>query len=353
MVEHPGLSLGPDHHPTSSIRETLEHTYSRCPLTVAYPAVDAIEALDLPPSRWVDVGGPVHYREWEGPASGPTFICVHGLGGSHLNWAGVAPMLARRGRVLALDLAGFGLTPPRDRGTSVGANWRLLQGFVSSLAPSPVVLVGNSMGGMLSLIQAAHSPETVRSLVLVDAAFPRARAVRGQPSPRVAAVFALYNGGKVAERFVEERVRRLGPEGLVRETFRVCAADPSSIDPILREAHVEMARQRMDFEYAAQAFLSAARSIFRSQVFPSKYRALVQSVGVPALVLHGARDQLIPQASAREAAAGHPDWKLVVFEDLGHIPQMEAPQRWLAEVTGWLDQGEPGRAIGLGATESG
>lgn len=300
--------------------------------------MDAIDALGLPESRWVDVGGPVHYREWEGPPSGPTFVCVHGLGGSHLNWAGVAPGLARRGRVLAMDLAGFGLTPPEERGTSVGANWRLLQGFLAALRLPPVILVGNSMGGMLSLIQAAHSPQTVESLVLVDAAFPRARAVRGQPTPKVAAVFALYSGGRLGEWFVTTRARRLGPEGLIRETFRVCAADPSSIDPDLTAAHIEMARLRMDFDYAAQAFLAAARSIFRSQVAPAKYRMLTRSVGVPALVIHGARDLLVPVASAREAAAEHENWKLVVFEDLGHIPQMEAPARWLATVEGWLDE---------------
>jgi pimeloyl-ACP methyl ester carboxylesterase len=301
--------------------------------------VDAIEALGLPESRWADVGGPVHYREWGGPSSGPTFVCVHGLGGSHLNWAAVAPGLARRGRVIALDLAGFGLTPPEGRGTSVGANWRLLQGFLAELRLPPAILVGNSMGGMLSLIQAAHAPRTVDSLVLVDAAFPRARGVRGRPNPRVAAVFTLYSGGRLVERFVTERVRRLGPEGLVRETLRVCAADPSSIDPLLTEAHVEMARRRMDLDYAAQSFLTAARSIVRSQVYPARYRTLVRSVRAPALVIHGARDQLIPLASAREAAAEHDNWKLVVFEDLGHIPQMEAPTRWLSTVEAWLEEG--------------
>jgi pimeloyl-ACP methyl ester carboxylesterase len=313
--------------------------------TVAYPPVDAIEALGLPESRWVDVGGPVHYREWPGPAAGPVFVCVHGLGGSHLNWASVAPGLARQGRVLAMDLAGFGLTPPEGRGTSVGANWRLLQGFLAALELPPAILVGNSMGGMLSLIQAAHAPQTVDALVLVDAVFPRTRAVRGQPSPRVTAAFALYSGGRVTQRFILDRMRRLGPEGLVRETFRVSAADPSTIDPALTAAQIEMTRQRMDLDYAAQAFLSAARSIFRSQVWPARYRTLVRSVRSPALVIHGVRDQLVNVLSAREASAEHENWDLVVFEDLGHIPQMEAPARWLATVEAWLEQ-RPRRAQG-------
>jgi pimeloyl-ACP methyl ester carboxylesterase len=299
--------------------------------------VDELNELDLPESRWVDVRGPVHYREWPGPDDGPTFVCVHGLGGSLVNWALIAPGLARRGRVLALDLAGFGLTAPEDRGTGVGANWRLLDGFLRSLGLSPVTLVGNSMGGMVSLIQAAHTPSSVDRLILVDAAFPRARSLRGQPAPRVAGAFTLYSSARLGEWFVRVRARKLGPEGLVRETLRVCAPDPTTIDPRLVSALVELTRARQDMEYATRAFLDAARSIYRSQVRPGRYRNLVRAVRQPALVIHGEKDQLIPVAAAREAVADHPNWKLVAFPDLGHIPQMEAPGRWLAAVDGWLD----------------
>ena len=152
----------------------------------------ATEALGLPESRWVDVGGPVHYRAWEGPGDA-TFVLVHGLGGSLVNWALVAPDLARRGQVVALDLAGFGLTPLGTRGSDLAANQRLVDGFLRALDLSPVILIGNSMGGMLSLLQAARAPETVRSLVLVDAAFPRTNRVTSQFDPRVAALFTLYS----------------------------------------------------------------------------------------------------------------------------------------------------------------
>jgi pimeloyl-ACP methyl ester carboxylesterase len=299
-------------------------------------AGDAIAALGLPPGRRVDVGGPVHYREWPGPGSGPTFVMVHGLGGSLLNWAPVAPALAATGRVLALDLAGFGLTPLAGRGASVLANSRLVDAFLATLDLPPVVMVGNSMGGMITLLQAARRPESLEAMVLVDAALPRARAVAAQPSPRVAALFAMYAAGRAGEELVRRRVRRLGPEGLVRETLRISAADPSTLDPGLVAAHVELVRRRAAVDDTMPAFLEAARSIFRSQALPARYRAVVRSVRVPALVLHGALDRLVPVAAAREAVAQHPEWELQVFPDLGHIPQMEAPGRWLEAVTGWL-----------------
>ena len=230
------------------------------------------------------------------------------------------------------------MTPAEANPTGVGANRRLLDGFLRALDVPPAVLVGNSMGGMISLIQAAHAPATVRALVLADAAFPRGRSVSSQPTPWIAAAFAIYSTSRLGERVLSVRARRLGAEGLVRETFRLCAADPDSIDPALVAAHVEMVRTREGFEYARQAFLDAARSIFRSQARPGKYRALVRAVRTPALVLHGARDRLIPVAAARESSALHDNWDLVVFDHLGHLPMMEDPDRFLRTVEEWLDR---------------
>ncbi len=268
------------------------------------------------------------------------FVCVHGLGGSLLNWAQVAPQLAKRGRVLALDLSGFGMTPPAGRGSDVGSNRLLLDGFLRALRLPPVILVGNSMGGMIAVIQAAHNPATVERLVLVDAAFPRGRTMASQPPPRLAAAFALFSS-MLGERILDNRSRRLGPERLVRTTFRLSAADPASIDPRLVDAHIQMVRERQSQDYAVRAFQEAARSIFRAQARPGRYRALVRAVDRPALVLHGARDRLAPIATAREAVRGHENWDLVVFEDLGHLPMMEAPDRFMAAVERWLDGSRP------------
>jgi pimeloyl-ACP methyl ester carboxylesterase len=298
--------------------------------------MEVLAGLELPDSKWVDVGGPVHYREWPGPARGPTFVCVHGLGGSLLNWAAVAPGLARHGRVVALDLVGFGLTPMAGRKADVGSSRKVLNRFLETLDLRSVVLVGNSMGGKVCLIQAAHSPQSVTSLILTDAAFPRARSLKAQPSVQISLAFAIYSNQRLGELLASSRARRLGPEGLVRETLRLCAADPSSIDPRLVAAHVELARQRQDFEYATPAFLEAARSIFRSQVTPGKYRELVRRIEAPALVMHGAKDRLVPLGAAKEASEDHDNWQLTVFPDLGHIPQMEAPVRWLRTVESWL-----------------
>src|SRR5664279_5053228 len=91
-----------------------------------------------PPSQWVDLDGPVHYVDYGGLPDGPLLVCVHGLGGSLVNWAALGPSLSKTCRVLALDLAGFGRTRSHGRSTSVHANQRLLHRFLTQVCQEPV-----------------------------------------------------------------------------------------------------------------------------------------------------------------------------------------------------------------------
>ena len=303
-------------------------------------------SLQLPESRWVDVDGPVHYRRWDGPAEGPTFVCVHGFAGSQLNWALAAPGLARMGRVLALDLAGFGETPLAGRGADAASSTRLLDGFIRALELPPVILVGNSMGGRIALLQAATAPETIRSLVLVDAAFPRDRLRAPHTAPKVAAgMVAMSSGSRLAARAARARARSLGAERLVRETLRLCTVDVSRVDPALIDMMVELAERRQLNPDVLAALSQAARSLTGDYVLPEAYRRQVRHIDHPALVIHGLHDLLVPVAFARRAVRDHPHWDLVVFSDLGHVPMIEAPQRFVAVVEAWL--------VGRGGTSSG
>src|SRR5215472_1377088 len=128
-------------------------------------------------SRHADLDGPVHYLDLGG--DGPPLVGVHGLGGSALNWIAVGEGLAAHHRVLALDLRGFGETP-LGAGTRLRDNVRLLDLFLREVVGRPATLVGNSMGGLLSVRQAAEHPDTVCNLVLVDPALPGAGADRSR-----------------------------------------------------------------------------------------------------------------------------------------------------------------------------
>ena len=106
----------------------------------------------------MDLDGPVSWVDHGGPDGGQLVVAVHGLGGSHANWHDLAPLLTRSHRVVAVDLAGHGRTPRAGRSASIPANCGLLGRFLSHVDDRPAVLLGNSMGGALSLLHAAAHP---------------------------------------------------------------------------------------------------------------------------------------------------------------------------------------------------
>ena len=156
-------------------------------------------------SLTVDIDGPVHYADHGG--SGLPLLLIHGLAGSYLNWMSVADRLAINHRVRALDLRGFGLTPlGRGQNSSLEANQALIEGFLEKVVGGPAILLGNSMGGRLSLQVAASRPDLVSRLVLVDPAAPNPR-LAGVDGMVIVAFAAML--APAAEPYLRRRVRRM------------------------------------------------------------------------------------------------------------------------------------------------
>ena len=278
-------------------------------------------------SRTIDLDGPVHVADFGG--SGEPMVLVHGLGGSHANWLAVAPALAERFAVTAPDLAGFGLTPPAGRSTTVDANAQLLDAYLAGIG-RPVVLVGNSMGGLISMMVAARSPQRVRALVLVDPALPTPLTARRDLF--VLGAFATYAIPGLGEAYARRRAQRLGPEGLVRETMKLCTVDVSRIPPDVLEAHFALARRRTEFAWPLEAYLEAARSVVRSLARRRRLEAMMRSISAPTLLLQGDKDRLVSLDAANAAARLCPSWRYEVYDDIGHVPMLEAPHRFVASV---------------------
>ncbi|MGH2539401.1 MAG: alpha/beta fold hydrolase [Actinomycetota bacterium] len=290
------------------------------------------EMPDLPELRTIDVDGPVAFRRWEGPGD-TTFVLVHGLGGSHANWTQVAPGLAGLGRVLALDLPGFGSSPRQGRGSGLMDERRVLSRFMAELATGRVIVAGNSMGGVIGVLQAAVEPVSTAGLILTDSPFP---SVRGAfPHPAVIAGFAAYDAPGLGPLVLEARMRGLDAERAVRIGFRLLTADPSSIPDEIVRLTVDQVRSRGLDPDAQAAFHDAWRSLRRLGRRPDVARRALDGVRCPVLVLHGRRDRLVPAAYAEAVLTEHPAWRGRIFPDLGHVPQMEAPGRWLTEVADW------------------
>jgi len=229
----------------------------------------------------VDLDGPVHVADFGG--EGPAIVLVHGLGGSYVNWLATGPLLARSARVVALDLVAFGRTPPEGRSSGVGANADLLARFIEEEIRGPCVVVGNSMGGMISLMTAARRPEQIAGVVLVDAALPRPSGAGIDGA--VALAFASYAVPGFGEVVLRARALRMGPERYVHEMLDLVCAHPSRVPPDLVVAHVAFARERFQMPYADRMFLDAARSLMITLAGKRRFLASVDTITAPALII--------------------------------------------------------------------
>jgi pimeloyl-ACP methyl ester carboxylesterase len=123
---------------------------------------------------------------------------------------------------------------------------------------------------------------------------------------------------------------------MVEEMFRLCMADPARVDPELVDAQVEMARERITQPWATHAFLEASRSLVRVLARRKRFLQRLCDISAPTLLMMGAQDRLVPIAVAKAAARVCPQWDVVVFDDLGHAPQMEDPRAFYGAVDAWL-----------------
>jgi pimeloyl-ACP methyl ester carboxylesterase len=137
------------------------------------------------------------------------------------------------------------------------------------------------------------------------------------------------------------------PEVQVGRLLSLCCADPGRVPAWTVAQHVEMERRRQDIPNRGQAIITASRSVVRlaGHRRGRTYRAILDKVGCPVLLLQGDRDRLVPVAAARAAAGAHPSWTLEVLPGVGHVPQLEVPEETARLITGWLGgDGRDGRA---------
>ncbi len=269
-------------------------------------------------------GQTLHYADFGG--DGPTIVLVHGLGGSHANWLPVGAALAQRGRVLAVDLPGFGRSPRSSRGTSMRVMGEALQQFVDAVSTGPVHFIGNSMGGALAILEAHARPQRVAGLLLVCPALPPVPGTRPDPAWIGTLALAAMPGGHL---FLRMQSSKIGPEKQVRDMLGICCVDVSRVDAGTLEAHIALARERTAVLSAQQSFAEASRSLMRHLMFGRTFRRALQSGGPPALIVHGQGDRLVDIRASRAVAAANPRFELTELPGVGHVPQLETPEAFL------------------------
>lgn len=281
-------------------------------------------------------GTRVHTLRGGDDVDGLPQLLVHGLGGSASNWLEVLPALARRGPVLAPDLPGFGRTePPRTHAARVTANARFLAALVARVGWERVEVHGNSMGGQLSVLLAGQEPERVARMVLVSPALPAALRDAAQLDPATFRRFGPFLVPGIGTLLMKRAYARTTPEQLYSEFADYLHADRSRVSPELEAVALENVALGRDRPWRLPAFATAAQTTVRAVTSRRALEQAIAAVTAPTLVVWGERDRLIGRPVIERIRALRPDWRIAVLDGVGHVPMVEAPERYLEVVDAW------------------
>ncbi|MGC4767827.1 alpha/beta fold hydrolase [Micromonospora sp. DT44] len=301
------------------------------------------------PGREVRLDGQVTYVR-DTPATradAEPALFVHGLGGSSQNWTDLAGLLTDRLDGQAIDLPGFGRSEPGRRYT-IPAFADLVIRWIEHSGRGPVHLLGNSLGGAVSVQVAGLRPDLVRTLTLISPALPFLdfrRSLQGRMLP----VLAIPGG----ERLVARRLTQLAPEVMAEQVLEACVADLSRICLQRREEALEEIRVRYEAAHYAAAYVRTFRGLvssFLRAYLPgsgSLWR-LAGAVRAPTLVVAGRQDRLVDVRVAPQTARVIPDSRLLMLDGVGHVAQLEVPRLVARAVVGLLtEKGETVRPSDL------
>ncbi len=265
--------------------------------------------------------------------AGTPCVLVHGLGGNHTNWIEVYDWLAERLRTIAVDLPGYGYSPP-IRCHDLDSLTSVLVELLETLG-KPAVVIGNSMGGLLAERVAASRPELVADLVLIAPASPIA-SLRHHPDNGLAARLAAQSFPGLGN-LVAGAYRRLHtPQQLAETRLEIVAADASALPERVRATSIAMAERRAAMPWATRALVESTASLRRAILPPWRFKRMIESIDHEALVLSGDRDVLVAPEAIDSLEALRPDWTFRRFEGVGHVPQMERAERVVEEIDRWL-----------------
>lgn len=247
--------------------------------------------------------------------SGPDLILVHGLGATKASFFDTAAALSPFYRVHAVDLPGFGssskpATAPYDAPFFA----RSVLGLMDAMEIERAHLVGNSLGGRVSIEVGLREPDRVRGLGLLC---PAVAFVRRGYHPVVRLLRPEF--GLMPHSFGRERIAKV---------FWDLFSDREAIDPSVADVVVDEFQRIYGSAGARLAFLAAARNVYLDRPFGRGgfYERLTE-LRPPALFVWASHDRLVPSGFARHVAAALPSAEQIVIDSCGHAPQVERPDQ--------------------------
>ena len=236
------------------------------------------------------------------PAPVEPALCVHGLEGSSRNWTDLMDLLRPALACQALDLPGFGDSPPRPDGRySIAALAQTVIALIEKQKRGPVHLIGNSLGGAVCVKVAATRPGLIRTLTLISPALPDARL---RMDLLRFPVISLPGIGT----WLFSKLRLIPPERRVADVIATCFSDPRLFAPARFAAEVAELARRDSLDYAAAALAGSAKAL-TTEVLRAGGRPAWRDaarITAPSLVIYGSHDRVVDPRNAGRAAHAFP-----------------------------------------------
>jgi len=261
-------------------------------------------------SHFADLPGGVHlHYQDEGNPKAPVLVLVHGFGDSFFSWDGWVKNLGNRFRIIRVDLPGHGLTrAPDGYVLNSDESAALIDALAAKLALPKFAIAGNSMGGGVAWEVALLYPERVNALILVDAAGWPTETLKNPP---LAFRLLRYSWGRAFLRSIDNTP--LIRSGLKGETGH---KDTITDALIARWAELQRAPGHRAILMSIQPGAHGVAS-----------KDVLAKIKAPTLIEWGAIDPLINVASAHKFAEAIPGSTLIVYPGVGHLPQIEIPEK--------------------------
>ena len=275
----------------------------------------------LASSQQIAIGGvQLHYSDEGNRLDSTPLLLIHGTSSSLRTWDGVTAQLKSQYRIIRFDLPGFGLTGPNpNRDYSTSYYNQVIDSFLTALHVSRVIIVGNSLGGLIATQYAIYQPAKVRGLVLVDAAgLPPAKKTTG----------AI--GFKLAQMPVINRLLTIiTPRELVKKSLQDAYGDTEKVTDSLTTQYFDMLTR----EGNRQALIDRMRQGW--QVTDSNFLTKVEA---PTLIVWGSKDRLIPVENAELFQQKIKNSQVHIWDNLGHVPMEEDPVAFSDILRKWVIQ---------------
>ncbi len=263
----------------------------------------------------------IHYEE---SGEGPTVLFIHGFGETLFTWSKIIPVLSRNNHVIAIDLMGFGASDkPTDSSLyTIEYQAKLVVQFIRQKNLKNITLVGHSYGGgvtMLATVMLLQDEGIIGKLIMIGGIAYK------MPIPAFIKLLIIPFFSKLALAIISKR--RLIKRMLKVAYYHQEKIEQSFISAYARPLHKSRARA---------ALVYTARLIMPDNL--DDYTSQYVNITVPALLIWGDRDVVVPIVTGKRLSQDLSGARLEIFQDCGHVPQEEEPEKTLALIDSFLQE---------------